>query len=158
MTGSLEISLRRAEPGDCDFAFQVLERTMRGYVEETWGVWSEATARVRTSADAVSGRSRIIYLGSESIGLLCVDHLATHLQLEQLYLLPTCQRRGIGAQVLQLVLSESHALGLPVRLRVLRVNPAKRFYERHGFRVTSETPERLFMERAPTRLVEGKSG
>jgi ribosomal protein S18 acetylase RimI-like enzyme len=150
MTGSLEISLRRAEPGDSDFAFQVLERTMRGYVEETWGVWSEATARVRTSADAVSG--------SESIGLLCVDHLATHLQLEQLYLLPTCQRRGIGAQVLQLVLSESHALGLPVRLRVLRVNPAKRFYERHGFRVTSETPERLFMERAPTRLVEGKSG
>ena len=152
MAASLEISLRRAEPRDSDFAFQVLERSMRAYVEATWGIWSEAQARIRTSADAISGRSQIVQLGSQPIGLLCVDRLSKHLQLDQLYLLPERQRKGIGAKVLELVLSESHELGLPVRLRVLRVNPAKRFYERHGFIVTSETPERLFMERTPATL------
>lgn len=156
MAASVEISLRRAEPRDSDFAFQVLERTMRAYAERTWGTWSETQARDRTSADAVSGRSQIIQLGSDPVGLLCVDRLSTHLQLDQLYLLPECQRKGIGAKVLQLVLSESHALRLPVRLRVLRVNPAKRFYERHGFIVTSETPERLFMERKPTTEGSGR--
>ena len=59
MAASLEISLRRAEPRDSDFAFQVLERSMRTYVEGTWGTWSEAQARIRTSADAVETPERL---------------------------------------------------------------------------------------------------
>jgi ribosomal protein S18 acetylase RimI-like enzyme len=36
-----------------------------------------------------------------------------------------------------------------VRLRVLKVNTAaQRFYVEHGFRVESETPERVFMTHA----------
>ena len=158
MAASLEISLRRSNPGDSDFAFSVVERSMRAYVETTWGTWSEANARARASSDAAAGRSQIIQLGTEPIGLLCVDRLSTHLQLDQLYLLPEYQRRGIGAEVLQRVLVESDALRLPVRLRVLRANPANRFYERHGFVVTSEAPERLFMERAPKTAFNNRSG
>ncbi len=66
------------------------------------------------------------------------------------YIVPKYQRRGIGAHVLHLVVAGARASGLPVRVRILRVNPAKHFYERHGFKVVSETPERFFIEHPAT--------
>jgi hypothetical protein len=38
---------------------------------------------------------------------------------------------------------------VPVRLRVLVVNPAKQLYERLGFVVTETTPEFFYMEKTP---------
>jgi GNAT superfamily N-acetyltransferase len=146
---ALRISLRPARAADSEFAYQVLERTMKSYAIATWGKWCEREAREETSADATAGRSQIIQLGTIAVGLLCVEYFETHLQLEQLFVLPEYQRQGIGATVLQTVITEGRSKGLPVRLRVLRVNPAKAFYARHGFCVVSETPERFFMEHAP---------
>jgi GNAT superfamily N-acetyltransferase len=142
----VNISIRRAQPSDSEFAYQALERTLREYAVRAWGSWSESEGRERTVADARSGRLQIIQLGHEPVGLLCVDRLETHTQLDQLYVIPEYQRRGIGTHVLQLVLSEARAEQRPVRLRVLRVNPARQFYARHGFRIISETAERLHME------------
>lgn len=140
-----DISIHRAQPSDSEFAYHVLQTTMRDYAEMTWGTWLEADARTRVASDTRTGRSKIVQLASVPVGLLCVDKFDTHLQVDQLYILPEYQRRGIGAYVLSLVLADAGASGLPVRLRVLRVNPAKRFYERHGFKVVSQTPERFFM-------------
>ncbi len=44
------------------------------------------------------------------------------------------------------LIAEAKAAGKPLRLRVLSVDPARRLYEREGFRVTSSTPERFYME------------
>jgi ribosomal protein S18 acetylase RimI-like enzyme len=141
----LDISIRRAESSDSEFAYEAL-LTMRPYVESTWGGWLEADGRSRTASDAQAGRSQIVQLNSVPVALLCVDQFETHLQLDQLFIIPEYQRRGIGAHVLGIVLADARNSGLPVRLRVLRVNPAKHFYERYGFKVVSETPERFFME------------
>jgi ribosomal protein S18 acetylase RimI-like enzyme len=142
-----DVTLRAATAADSDFAYRVVERTMREYVTRTWGSWAEADTRANTAADALAGRSQIIEVGASPAGLLRFDRQPTHLQLDQLYILPEHQRQGIGAQVLGIILAQAaHA---PVRLRVLRVNPAKAFYERHGFKVVSESPERFFMEHAP---------
>jgi GNAT superfamily N-acetyltransferase len=145
----LEISLRTATAADGEFAYEVLERTMKGYAVATWGRWLEAEARAETRSDAGAGRSQIIEVNSASAGLLRVDRFPSHFQVEQLFLLAEYQKQGVGSQVLRAVLSEAHGRGVPVRLRVLRINPAKRFYDRHGFRVVSETSERFFMECAP---------
>lgn len=139
------VSIRRAQGSDSEFAYEAL-LTMRQYAESTWGIWSEADGRARTASDAKAGRSQIVQVASVPVGLLCVDTFATHLQLDQLYILPQYQRLGVGAHVLRMVLTEACASRLPVRLRILRVNPARHFYERHGFRVVSETPERFLME------------
>jgi hypothetical protein len=47
------------------------------------------------------------------------------------------------------VMAQAAAQERPVRLRVLRVNPAQRLYLRLGFVITDETPERLYMEWQP---------
>jgi hypothetical protein len=61
---------------------------MKSYAVATWGKWLEAQAREETSADACAGRSQIIEVGTEAVGLLRVDRFPTCLQLEQLFVLP----------------------------------------------------------------------
>ena len=41
--------------------------------------------------------------------------------------------RGLGAEILKVLLAEADAIGLPCELDVLLGSPADRFYERHGF-------------------------
>lgn len=139
-------SLRSATAADAEFAYLVLEQTMRRHAVATWGAWLESQARAAMTADACAGRSQVIELGTVPVGLLRLDRHATHLQLEQLFVLPAYQRMGMGKRVLQTVFGQARSLGLPIRLRVLQVNPAKGFHARHGFRVVHASAERLSME------------
>ncbi|MBC9726046.1 GNAT family N-acetyltransferase [Streptomyces sp. TRM68367] len=69
--------------------------------------------------------------------------------LEHFYLEPGLQGRGIGSAVLDLLLERCDHEGVPVRLNVLRGSPARRLYERHGFRAETEDPVDVFMVREP---------
>jgi ribosomal protein S18 acetylase RimI-like enzyme len=143
-----DVQLTQAGASDDRFLYQLVERTMRGYVEATWGAWRESETRNTLSRAAAEGRYCLIHVGGEVVGAVSVERRDTHIQLEQLYVAPEHQRRGIGTTVVSDILAEADSLKLPVRLRVLAVNPAQRLYARLGFTVTDRTPERVFMERA----------
>ena len=96
-----------------------------------------------------AGVTKIIMAVSKPVGVLTVKELETHVQLDQLFVLPEYQRNGIGTELVRQILQRAKHLEVPVRLRVLRVNPAKRLYERMGFLFTSEEPERFYMQSAP---------
>jgi GNAT superfamily N-acetyltransferase len=69
--------------------------------------------------------------------------------LEHFYLAPPVQGSGIGGAVLRGLLEGCDRRGLVVRLQVLQGSPARRLYERHGFRVETEDPVDVFMVREP---------
>jgi len=119
---------------------------MRSYVEATWGSWRETETRDTLSKAAAEGRYRLIHSRGEVVGAVSVERHETHIQLEQLYVEPEHQRRGIGTSIVRDILAQAESARLPVRLRVLAANPAQKLYARLGFVVTSHTPERLFME------------
>ena len=58
-------------------------------------------------------------------------------------------RRGIGTEVVKRLISEANELNLAMRLNVVRINPARRLYERLGFRVVSEDDRKFYMKREP---------
>jgi GNAT superfamily N-acetyltransferase len=140
------LRLREATAADSDFLYTLVEKTMRGYVEQTWGSFSEDYNRKNVAEAIASGLYSVIALRDHEIGALAVERHDTHIQLTQLYILPSHQNRGIGTYLLRGLIEEARSSGKPLRLRVLSVNPARRLYEREGFRVTSQTPERYFME------------
>jgi ribosomal protein S18 acetylase RimI-like enzyme len=140
------IHLTEAGASDAAYLYALVEQTMRGYVETTWGEWREADTRDTLSKAAAGGRYSLIHAGDQLVGAVCVQRHRTHVQLEQLYVAPEHQRRGIGSAIVRNVLAEAASLKLPVRLRVLAINPAHKLYERLGFVVTGTTPERLYME------------
>ena len=143
----MEIRLREAVAADADFIYRVVETTMRSYVEQVWGAFNEATNRENIAKSIASRIYSIIEVDGGDAGVLAVEREDTHIQLAQLFILPSHQNRGIGTALVRQLIGEARAAGKPLRLRVLSVNPARRLYEREGFRITSTTPERFYMER-----------
>jgi ribosomal protein S18 acetylase RimI-like enzyme len=64
-----------------------------------------------------------------------------------MYVRPQDQRRGVGTHLIALVVERARTAGKPVRLGVVKINPARRLYERAGFRLTSEDHYKYYMER-----------
>jgi GNAT superfamily N-acetyltransferase len=140
------LSLRPATVDDREFAYATTRDTMREYTVATWGTWNEEDVRRRTNENIDAGTTSIILLGAARIGIRVVEHEADCIRLAQLFILPAYQRRGLGSKLIGQLLAEARAAGLPLRLRVLRVNPAFNLYQRMGFKVVEATPERYFME------------
>jgi GNAT superfamily N-acetyltransferase len=133
------ISLRNATTDDAAFALHVTEACMRVYAEQAWGTWNGL-------ADFDPATDMIIERDGLGIGLIGVDRSQEFWVLERLYLLPAYQRQGIGSFLLQRLIEEAKSERAVLRLTVLEVNPARHFYERHGFILTHTISPRHHME------------
>jgi len=93
------------------------------------------------------GRFQIVELGGKPVGRLYSVRLETQLHIIDVALLPAQRGRGIGSILLRNFLAEADAAGLAVTLHVQTQNPARRLYERLGFRRREAGPVYEFMER-----------
>jgi GNAT superfamily N-acetyltransferase len=92
---------------------------------------------------------RIITMSGEDIGWLQTKTTDSTLFLGQLYLSGHVQRQGIGTRVLQVLIEEAARAGKPVSLGVVKINPARRLYERLGFKRTHEDEHKVYMRLEP---------
>lgn len=143
------VELVPATAADFEAVYAITMATMLDYVEATWGIWPEDEHRTRIRESFDPATHRMIHVDGERAGVLAVAEHADRLQLVKIFLLVPFQGRGIGSALVRQVMDQGRALGKPVCLRVLRVNPAQRLYRRLGFVITDETPERLYMEWRP---------
>ena len=144
ITSAEDLRVRPAGPKDESFAFRVSEACIKPYAEQTWGDWDG-------EIDFDPARDQVVSHLGWDIGMMRVDRLADHWFLAKLYLLPPFQGDGLGSHLLKQVISDAATARMPLRLSVLEVNPARRFYKRHGFVVTRSVPPRHFMELRPRR-------
>lgn len=90
---------------------------------------------------------RIIVFDGSDVGWVQTATQDDELLLAQMFVETRFQRKGIGTQVLKRLISEATAFNLAVRVNVVRINPARRLYERLGFRVTHEDDRKFYMKR-----------
>jgi GNAT superfamily N-acetyltransferase len=145
------VTLRQAGPSDSEFAYAVKKAAFRQYVEQVWG-WDEEEQR-RLHEQAFTWQNcRIINVAGTDAGIMAVVTKRDCIAVNQIFLLPEHQGRGIGRQCMSLVTEEARELGLPVRLRVLKVNaPAQAFFRKLGFARTGETDTHLLFEKRDER-------
>jgi ribosomal protein S18 acetylase RimI-like enzyme len=139
--------LRNATGPDADFLWNVTKITMHDYVEAIWG-WDEEWQLQRFTDNFIASHWRVIVVDGQDAGGLRTDLQASDrcLYLANIHLLPEFQRRGIGSAVVLRLIEEARALGLTLRLNVLKSNlEARRFYERLGMGVVEENNEKFFM-------------
>jgi len=96
-----------------------------------------------------SAQVRIIVLDGADVGWLQSMAQNDEFFVAQMFVDGPFQRKGIGTEVVKRLIGEANELNLAVRLNVVRINPARRLYERLGFRVTSEDDRKFFMKRDP---------
>ena len=82
-------------------------------------------------------------LRHDRIGLRHCGHLG-------IGVLKAFRGRGIGTQLIESVKAKAFSEGLPVTLRVLKVNPARIWYERLGFVMAEERETHYYMKAMPT--------
>jgi len=81
--------------------------------------------------------ARIVTVGGADVGLLKVRREGDPWELMQVQLAPEWQGRGLGRALVERILAEAASARASVELDVLVANPARRLYERLGFRVVA---------------------
>jgi ribosomal protein S18 acetylase RimI-like enzyme len=111
--------------------------------------WVDEVENARFAKLWTSSDTRIITLDDRDVGWLGASDAGPEIFLKQLYVTPALQRRGIGTQVMWLLLEEWQGTRKPIVLGVLKNSPARRLYERLGFTVVGETDMKFMMRREP---------
>jgi L-phenylalanine/L-methionine N-acetyltransferase len=141
-------ALRPARPDDFLFCQRVTHQTMRGIIDAIWG-FDEAEQAQRFARQWNSAEARIIEVGGEPAGWLQTGPAGGALFLKQIYLDSRFQRAGIGTGVIRSVIAQAQRQGVAVVLGVIKINPARRLYERLGFRTTHEDEFKFYMRHEP---------
>lgn len=147
-------TLRPATAGDYALLYNLHVACMRDHVAATWG-WDEAVQRAIFLERFAPGRSRIVVVDGRDVGVFAVERRADGWFIGNIGIAPAMQGRGIGAAILRGVLADAARDAVPTRLQVLRVNPARRLYERLGFIIEGETPTHYLMVAAPPTERDG---
>jgi ribosomal protein S18 acetylase RimI-like enzyme len=138
----MDFGLRQAVVADGEWLWVTKTRCLRGYIEQTYGAWDEDTQRARFDATFIASEIHIVSVDGRDAGFIAARHDPDVIQLFNLMIAPEFQNRGLGSAVLGELLAVAQSHRLPVRLQVMKVNPARRLYERMGFTVlpAEETP------------------
>jgi len=140
------IALRSAQREDFAFCRRVKHDTMRWIVEQLFG------GDERRQAEEFASRwqpaeTRIITYAGDDVGWLQTKPAEDAVFLASVYLDTPFHGRGIGTQVMRIVIDEARRDGKAVTLGVVKINPARRLYERLGFRTTGEDEYKFYMRR-----------
>jgi GNAT superfamily N-acetyltransferase len=79
----------------------------------------------------------IIEVDGNNAGRFFVDYWSNEIRIVDISLLPEFQNSGLGTYLMKKILKEGHAQDKPVTIHVEEQNPARRLYERLGFKEKS---------------------
>lgn len=141
-----KIDLRPATAEDFDMALKLYLVSMKPLTAALMP-WDEAKQSRNFAAQWNLNDVQIIIFEGSPVGWMQATETSSEVFLQQLFVEPEYQRRGIGSEVLQTLLNRWQATGKSVVLNVLKNNPARNLYQRLGFSVVGEVGVKLHMRR-----------
>jgi GNAT superfamily N-acetyltransferase len=143
------LTLRKTGPSDSEFAYCTRRAAFKEYLEKV-EAWDEDEQRKLHKRRFGEQDFRVINLAGTDVGIIAVVVAADCVKVNQLFLLPAHQGKNIGRRCMLLIMEEARRMGLPVRLRVMKVNPrALVFFQKLGFTCIDETDTHHLMEWCP---------
>ena len=145
ITGSTDLTLKRAADSDFDLAFAIKKEAGGNYIREVFG-WDEQVQIGFHEKQFVPENASLILWKGNVVGWVSIFDHEEWATLGESYVLPGFQGRGIGTSVLLEAIAHAELRGVPLRLRVFKINTAGiRLYERLGFRKRDEDKTCLYM-------------
>lgn len=139
----MPLALRPALQQDFEYCRRLYFAEMKWIIEELH--LDQAAQEVSFQQQWDRTQVRIIVFDDVDIGWLQTVMQAHELFIAQMFVDRPFQRKGIGTEVMKRLIGEATQLNRKVRLSVVKINPARRLYERMGFRVTHEDDRKLYM-------------
>ena len=144
-----ELRFRPAQANDSEFVFFAKKAAFREYVEQVWG-WDDSYQQELHDRRFGSQDVHVIRSCEVDVGFLATSRTSNVLKVNQLFILPEYQGRGIGSACMTRIVGEAEIEHNSVVLQVLKVNVRGiAFYRRLGFAVVGESATHLRMEKPP---------
>lgn len=131
------LTRRPATAADVPFLLELRRLTMNGHLAASGMSLSDENHLKRVEIEFEA--ARVLERDGCPVGLLKLVRQGLRWELVQIQLVPALQGSGIGRALLEELLAEARQAGATVRLSVLKLNPARRLYERLGFVVATES-------------------
>jgi GNAT superfamily N-acetyltransferase len=141
----MPIALRPARSEDFDFCARLYFSGMDEIIRELKLDMALQTANLRERWNGAE--VEIITSDGEDVGWMQSSIRDEARFLEQIFIDAPFQRRGIGTGIIHRLIDRANRANQPVTLGVVKTNPARRLYERLGFRITHEDDRKFYMRR-----------
>ncbi|MBD3243353.1 MAG: GNAT family N-acetyltransferase [Chitinivibrionales bacterium] len=146
-----KVVLRPATSADGEFAYRVKRAAFKEYVEQLWG-WDEKQQRALHEERFRAQTFYVVEKLGKAVGIMARVREQDRVKLNQLFILPQYQSRGIGTECIKHVIRDAANSGLPIELGVLKINQrAMNLYARLGFSATGESETHVYMQRSSGR-------
>ncbi len=141
------ITFRAFDPQDMEFLFQVYASTR---IDELAVVdWDDAQKAAFLNMQFNAQHTHyqehykdaafdLIFLHGEPVGRLYVARWETDIRVVDIAILPAHRNQGIGRAIFEEIMAEGADTGKTVSIHVEQNNPARRLYDRLGFRAEGE--------------------
>lgn len=139
------IDFRQATDADIEFLYAMHVATMKEYVDQTWG-WEDAFQESVFRKNYVPAKIRVITFEGKDIGVISLEERDEDVFLRAIEILPSHQNQSIGTRIIQQIIIDTVSKQKPVLLYVLKINPARRLYERLGFSTIEEIDAHFIMK------------
>ena len=140
----MKIALRTACSEDFVFACNLYFETMRGMIERLFG-WDQTREERNFAGFFKVEEVRIITADDQDVGWIQEQAENRTINLGYFFVMPAMQGRGIGTKVLDILLARAADQSKAMTLAVVKINPARYFYEKRGFRITHEDQHKFYM-------------
>ncbi len=142
-------ALRIVKAEDWSFWRALHREGYEARVVEIWGTWDEHLQEgfARNEFDAAHDGQFIIVQDGRDAGYVSWGWREANLFLFNLMVCKDFRGEGLGGQVLSDVIAMAERRNMPVELRTLVNNPARRLYERLWFKVVGDDGQHVTMER-----------
>lgn len=144
----MNVALRTACDEDVAFARSLYFETMREIIERLFG-WDQIREEKNFAGFFKLEEVRIITANGQDVGWIQQQISETSINLGSFYIAPAMQGRGIGSKVLRMLLEKAASDSKAMTLAVVKINPARHFYEKRGFRTTHEDQYKAYMSASP---------
>jgi GNAT superfamily N-acetyltransferase len=144
---SLPITLRPALQQEFDYCKRLYFTEMKWIIEELH--LDRAAQDTGFQQQWNLQQVHIIEIGGAPVGWLHTITQDQELFVAQMFVDRPFQRKGIGTEVMKRLIDEAARLHQTLRLSVAKINPARRLYERLGFRTTHEDDRKFYMQLNP---------
>lgn len=142
----LAIKLRRATVTDTKFLWEVFRVSMKDYITQTRGEWKEQREESQFRQQLDLSAAQVIESKNLDVGFIMAPTKDNARWIHTICIVLEHQNRGIGTEVVRSVIAEAERQNMPLYLSVLKVNPARRLYERLGFVVIEDTEHHFTMK------------
>lgn len=144
-----ELSFHKAHTSDSEFVFAVKKAAFGEYVEQVWG-WDDSYQKELHNRRFAAQDVCIIQFRGTDVGFLATSHTSNTLKVNQLFILPEYQGRGIGSACMTRIIDNANLEQKSVMLQVLKVNTRGiASYQRLGFTIIGESSTHVQMEKLP---------